>query len=228
MPEDYYKIFGDLFFYSKNDDVNLAECKVYNYVDTRLINSNDSLDRLLAYRLIHIAGDTSYNELLHKRLKSSKALINKSEIVSVLVHSNRKEYVSSVFDFLVSFEQKHFLNSFITNFSVEKNTMFKSICWENMDSDDIDRQIIAVRCLAQFKEDPKFQNIITLKLNEWDDKDKIWLVQAMLFQEMFLKPYLIKYRNHPVFGHAVLRALKASKHEEDNAYAKAIENEKSK
>jgi hypothetical protein len=229
ITEEYFKVTSELYLYSYNDkELNLSDCEIYKNVNNELFHSKDSLDRLLAYRLIYIAGDISYYEELQLRLTSSSFTLNKTWIANTLIRTNQREYAASIFDYLVSCENKYFTNSLVTNFSVEEHTVFRSICWENIDSDDIERQIIAVRCLAQFEEDPDLQNIITMKLNEWDDEDKKWLIQAMLFQEMFLKPYLIKYRNHPVFGHVVLRALKASKHKEDNAYAKAIENEKSK
>ncbi|PHR46505.1 MAG: hypothetical protein COA32_10195 [Fluviicola sp.] len=225
-PEAYFKVSGDLFLYGyKNEELNLSKCKVYNYVDSKLFYSNDTLERLFAYQLIYVAGDTSYNEQLNERLNSVNPILNKSFIANILMQTNDRKYFSSIFDFLVSLKDGPIKNMYISNLSQEDHTAFKSICWENIDSDNIDRQIIAIRCLAQYNPDKKFQGKMTTKFSTWDDEHKKYLIQAMLFQKMVLKPYLIKYRNNPVIGHVVLKALKLSNHEEDNAYAKDLESD---
>lgn len=225
-PEDYFKVSGDLFLYDyKDEELNLSKCKVYNYVDSKFFYSNDTLERLFAYQLIYVAGDTSYNEQLNERLNSVNPILNKSFIANILMQSNDRKYASSIFDFLVSLNDGPIKNMYISNLSKEDHTAFKSICWENIDSDNIDRQIIAIRCLAQYDPDKKFQGKMTSKFSTWDDEHKKYLIQAMLFQKMVLKPYLIKYRNNPIIRYAVLRALKISSHEVDNKYAEEIEND---
>lgn len=215
----------DLYSFNFADKrINLIKCDIYKRVDSVFFNSPIASMRLLAYRLIYIAGDTSFNARIKDRLIFSESELNQSWCAEILMKSNEKIYSSDVFTFLASLEEGSLKNGLVNNFSNEKYTEFETTCWNNINSSEVERQIIAIRCLSHYQHNKLLQDVILRKFKSWNDENKKWLFSAMIKQNMYLKPTAKKYRENKHLRKVIIRALEMSSHEKDNKYADKLKN----
>ena len=215
----------DLYSYSFADkQINLIKCDIYKKMDSVFFNSSRASRRLLAYRLIYIAGDNSFNARIKDRLISSESELNQSWCAEILMKSNEKMFSSDVFTFLASLDEGSLKNGLVNNFSNEKNTEFETTCWNNINSSEVERQIIAIRCLSNYQNNNLLQDVILRKFKSWNDENKKWLFFAMSNQNMYLKPTAKKYRKNEHLRKVIIKALEISSYEKDRKYADKLKS----
>jgi hypothetical protein len=103
----------------------------------------------------------------------------------------------------------------------------KKTCWNFIDSEVKNEQIMAIQCLSNLGQDKELQSKLKKFLDEWDDESKGWIISSMSLQKMEnLKPILSEYASIDHLKGVIIRALENSPTESDNEYAKELKKEK--
>ena len=159
----------------------------------KLLNSKNSMHRILAYITIGSAADTSYDKILLDRLKTETSEGCLTWAAMCLFYNYNKS-TDQLLDFLVkheNFGDAHFVKLFLQL----DTTNLKITSWKNVYSDNKNAQIISIQTLASIDKSAKTDSLIIQSIKTWDNDYKGYAI-ASLFQrdnlEKFeiLKPYL--------------------------------------
>lgn len=166
-----------------------------NYKDNieKLLNSKNSMHRILAYITIGSAADTVYDKILLDRIKTetSKGCLTWA---AMCLFYNHNKSTDQLFDFLIkheNFGDAHFVKLYLQL----DTTNLKITSWKNINSDNKNAQIISIQTLSSIDKSPAVDSLIIQSMKNWDNNYKGYAIAA-LFQrdnlEKFeiLKPYL--------------------------------------
>jgi hypothetical protein len=226
--DDFYRINNMLFEYEFKDSVStLKKCNCYTKNIANLFNSNDSEKRVIAYRLIGTAQDTTFNDELRERIKSDESSLLKTWSSTALM-ANRCSSASDELFKLFSSYPKGLPVDILINMYIKYDTIaVKKTCWKFINSDHRNEQVMSIQCLANLGQDKELQKLLIQFLEEWDLDSKGWVISSMGIQKMEnLKPLLEKYTNTEDLKGVVIRALKNSPTNADNDFAKQLEENK--
>jgi hypothetical protein len=228
LEEDFYRINNLLFEYDAKDSLkNLNTCSSYSKNIEKLFYSETSEKRVLAYRLIGVAKDSSFNNELINRINSNESSLLKTWSTTALMANNCGKASDELFVLFSSFPIGLPVDILISMYIKYDTNSVKKTCWKFIDSENKNQQILAIQCLANFEKDEKLQVKLIEFLNTWDNNYKGWVISAISMQKMEnLKPILEKYRKEEDLKDVILRALENSPTKTDNKFAKKLENEK--
>lgn len=159
----------------------------------KLLNSKNSMHRILAYITIGSAADTSYDNILLDRLKTETSEGCLTWAAMCLFYNHNKS-TDQLLDFLVNHENfgdAHFVKLYLQLDS----TNLKITSWKNVYSANENAKIISIQTLASIDKSAKVDSLIIQSIKTWDRDYKGYAIAA-LFQrnnlEKFeiLKPYL--------------------------------------
>jgi hypothetical protein len=159
----------------------------------KLLNSKNSMHRILAYITIGSAADNSYDNILLDRLKTETSEGCLTWAAMCLFYNHNKS-TDQLLDFLVkheNFGDAHFVKLYLQLDS----TNLKLTSWKNVYSDNKNAQIISIQTLASIDKSAKVDSLIIQSIKTWYKDYKGYAIAA-LFQrnnlEKFeiLKPYL--------------------------------------
>ena len=159
----------------------------------KLLNSKNSMHRILAYITIGSAADTVYDKILLDRIKTetSKGCLTWA---AMCLFYNHNKSTDQLFDFLIkheNFGDAHFVKLYLQL----DTTNLKITSWKNINSDNKNAQIISIQTLSSIDKSPAVDSLIIQSMKNWDNNYKGYAIAA-LFQrdnlEKFeiLKPYL--------------------------------------
>jgi hypothetical protein len=103
----------------------------------------------------------------------------------------------------------------------------KKTCWKFIESENRNKQILAIQCLSNFEKDERLQTKLIEFLNSWDNNSKGWIISSISMQKMEnLKPILEKYSEVESLKDVIIRALENSPTKTDKKFAKQLEKKK--
>lgn len=224
--DDFYRI-NNLLFEFDNSISSLRECVCYTQNINDLFNSSDAIKRVIAYRLIGVAKDTSFNERLIEKIKSEENSLLKTWSSAALMANKSKNASDDLFKLFSSYPEGLPVNILINMYIKYDTTSVKKTCWKFINSDKRDEQIIAIQCLSNFGYDENLQKLLLEFLETWDIETKGWIISSMSNQKMSeLKKPLTKYVDNNDLIDVVIGALENSPTKEDNEFAKELEKNK--
>lgn len=226
--DDFYRINDLLFDYEFKDSLkSLKECQVYEVSIEALFNSENEEKRVLAYRLIGIVKDSSFNEELLIRINSDESSLLKTWSSTALMENGMSEASDDLFKLFSSYPKGLPADILINMYIKYDTNAVKNTCWKFIDSEIKNEQIMAIQCLANFGQDKELQSKLKKFLHEWDDESKGWVISSMSLQKMEnLKPILSKYAKIDHLKGVIIRALENSLTQSDNEYAEELKEEK--
>jgi len=222
---DFYrvnKLLFDLEF--KNELSTLIHCESYKKNIRKLLNSDNEIKRVLAYRLIGSARDSTFNEKLIERIKSDETTLLKTWSSTALMLTKCAAASDELFQLFSSYPKGLPVDVLINMYVQYDSFSVKKTCWKYMDTENRNQQIMSIQCLASFQHDYALQKKLILFLETWDIKSKGWVISSMSIQKMGnLKPLLEKYGDNENLKNIIVEALKNSPTQADNEYAQELE-----
>ncbi len=228
VEEDFYRINNLLFEYEAKDSLkNLNKCSSYFKNIEKLFNSETTEKRVLAYRLIGVANDSTFNNELIHRINSNESSLLKTWSTTALMANNCGKASDDLFVLFSSFPKGLPVDILINMYIKYDTNAVKKTCWKFIDSENKNQQILAIQCLANFEKDEKLQAKLIEFLNSWDNNSKGWVISSISMQKMEnLKPILEKYSEVEDLKDVIIRALENSPTKTDNKFAKQLEKKK--
>lgn len=226
--EDFYAINNLLFELEVKDSLkNLKQCNSYSENIGKLFNSNSEEKRVLAYRLIGVSQDITFDDELINRINSNESSLLKTWSTTALMANKNTKASDDLFLLFSSFPEGLPVDILINMYIGYDTISVKRTCWKYIDSEDRNQQIMAIQCLSSFEKDEKLQSKLLNFLETWDNDSKGWVISSISMQKMEnLKPILEKYLNIENLNSVVIRALENSPTKSDNRFAKQLENKK--
>lgn len=133
---------------------------------TKLIDSKNQYQRIIAYMLIGSSNDLSKEEVVLKRLDKKQ---NKEELIwcgLTLLHLQSK-HTTLLFDFLVENEEWGDAHMVPFYLSLDKDSM-QATSYKRYKSDKVIARILAIQTFMQTGNNPKTEKIILEAIKEWD------------------------------------------------------------
>jgi hypothetical protein len=228
VEDDFYRINTLLFEYEAIDSlINLNKCTSYSKNIEQLFNSETKEKRALAYRLISVANDSTFNNELINRINSKESSLLKTWSTTALMANNCGKASDDLFVLFSSFPEGLPVDILINMYIQYDTNAVKKTCWKFIDSESKNHQILAIQCLANFEKDYKLQSKLIEFLNSWDDNSKGWVISSISMQKMEnLKPILEKYSEVEILKEVIIRALENSPTKTDNKFAKQLDKRK--
>jgi hypothetical protein len=208
--EYYYKIHDLLDQYEVTDNLKcLIKSDSYSKNINGLFNSETTEKRLLAYRLISVAKDSTFNDELINRINSKEDSSLKTWSAMALMANNCSKASDDLFKLFSSYPDS-LPSGILSKMYIQYNhNAVKKTCWKFVDSKNRQQQVLAVQCLASYEEDEKLQTKLLEYVNTWEDGYKGYIIYAMSLQNMEnLKPVLEKYVNTGNLKQVIIMALK--------------------
>jgi hypothetical protein len=226
--KDFYRVNNLLFEYEAKDSLNtLIVCSSYSQNIATLFNSGNDKKRVLAYRLIGVAQDSLFNDELINRITSNESSLLKTWSSTALMANGYSKASNDLFILFSSYPEGLPVDILINMFIQYDKIAVKKTCWEFIDSENKNQQIMAIQCLANFEKDEKLQEKLLKFLNNWDNDSKGWVISSISMQKMEnLKPILERYVEIGNLKGVIIRALENSPTKTDNKFAKELEKKK--
>jgi hypothetical protein len=226
--DDFYRINNMLFDYEFKDSVStLKNCECYSQNIASLFNSSDPEKRVIAYRLIGTAQDSTFNDKLIEKIKSDESSLLKTWSSTALI-ANKSSIASDELFKLFSSYPKGFPIDILISMYIQYDTVaVKKTCWKYINSKIRNEQIISIQCLASLGQDEILQKRLVEFLDSWETESKGWVISAISIQRMGeLKPLLKKYSDNNDLKGVIIRALENSPTKTDNEFAKGLKEKK--
>lgn len=226
--DDFYRINNMLFDYEFKDSLStLKNCECYSNNIENLFNSTDPEKRVIAYRLIGSAQDSTFNDRLIERIKSDENSLLKTWSSTALMTNKSSEASDELFKLFSSYP-KELPVDILINIYIQYDTItVKKTCWRFINSDNRNEQIMSIQCIASMGQYIELQKLLIKFLEEWDLESKGWVISSMSLQKMGnLKLLLEKYAKTENLKGVVIRALENSPTKADNEFAKQLEDTK--
>jgi hypothetical protein len=224
---DFFRINNLLFDYEFKDTLKtLRECQVYKASIDKLFNSENEEKRVLAYRLIGTVKDSNFNEELLKRINSDEPSLLKTWSSTALMENRVSKASDDLFKLFSSYPKGLPVDILINIYIKYDTNAVKKTCWNFIDSEVKNEQIMSIQCLANYGQDNELQSKLNKFLDKWDDESKGWVISSMSLQKMEnLKPILSEYTTIDHLKEVIIRALENSPTKSDNEYAEELKKE---
>ncbi len=158
VEKDFYRINNLLFEYQVKDSLkSLKKCNSYSKNIENLFNSETTEKRVLAYRLIGIAKDSTFNSELINRINSKESSLLKTWSTTALMENNCTKASDDLFKLFSSFPEGLPVDILINMFIKYNPNAVKKTCWKFIDSEIKNQQILAIQCLASYEKNEKLQ-----------------------------------------------------------------------
>jgi len=226
--DDFFKINNLLFDYEDIDSLRtLKYCECYSQNIDNLFNSEDPEKRVIAYRLIGTAKDSTFNKKLIEKIKSDESSLLKTWSSSALMENKSSIASDELFKLFSSYPKGLPVDILIKMYIQYDTVAIKKTCWKFINSETRNEQIMSIQCLANLGQDETLQKRLIEFLDSWDKESKGWVISSMSIQKMGnLKPILETYAKTENLKGIVIRALENSPTITDNEFAKQLEGEK--
>ncbi|MGV9012544.1 MAG: hypothetical protein ACOH13_08125 [Flavobacteriales bacterium] len=180
----------------------------------RLLNSSNSMQRILAYITIGSAADTSYDNVLLERL-STETNQGCLTWAAMCLFYNHSMATDQLLDFLAKhedFNDAHFVNLYLQLDS----TNLKMTSWKNIDSDNRNAQIISLQTLAHIDNSSKTDSVIIHAIKTWSNEYKGYAIAALLQRDSLIKfDILSPYLDNDTTRNISIQVLEESKFQSD-------------
>jgi hypothetical protein len=222
--EDFFRINDLLFKYEAKDSLGgLIGCVEYQRSISELFNSPNDEKRVLAYRLIGVAIDTTFNSELIKRINSDESSLLKTWCSNALMANKTPNASDHLFRLFSSYPDDLPVDILINKYVSYDKASVKNSCWKFIDSPKRNEQILAIQCLSNYEKDRKLEAKLYEFLSLWDNESKGWVISSMAQQKMEnLKPVLEKYVDNKDLTEVIIRALESSPTKTDIQYAEQL------
>jgi hypothetical protein len=205
--------------------IPFKERKAYKDNIEKLLNSKNSMQRILAYITIGSAADNTYDNVLLDRLKTETSEGCLTWAAMCLFYNHSKS-TDELLDFLVKHEDfgdAHFISLYLQL----DQTKLKETSWKNINSDNKNAQIISLQTLSSLDKSSKVDSLIIQSIRNWDNDYKGYAI-ASLFQRdnvekyEILKPYLDEEKTRNIS----IQVLEKSKFQSDKDKIEKLKKEK--
>ena len=226
--DDFYRINNMLFDYEFEDSLStLMNCKCYSNNIGNFFNSTDQEKKVIAYRLIGSAQDTTFNDKLIEKIKSDENSLLKTWSSTALMTNKASNASDELFKLFSSYPDGLPVDILINMYIKYDTIAVAKTCKKYVHSEKRNEQVMAMQCLASLGQDETLQKQLIEFLETWDIEFKGWVISSMGIQKMGnLKPLLEKYAKTEDLKGVVIRALENSPTKTDNEFAKQLENKK--
>lgn len=197
------------------------------YIDNidKMLNSENSFQRLFSYLIIGASNDLTREEQLLNKLKIEKDKGNLIWCGMALLHLKTK-HTTELFDFLVeneNFGDAHMLPLF---FKLDKKSL-QETAYQRYNSDNVKARILAIQILSKTGNNPETEKIVLNAVKNWDINSKgyaIYTVKELQIGNLLetVKPFLDNDKTRKI----TLQALANSPTSTDNEYLKSLINQK--
>ena len=191
--------------------------KLYTFSINKLLYSNNSHHRILAYLVIAASGDTSKEDILLKKIKTEHNAGNLIWSGMALLYLGC-EHTTPLFDFLVkneNFGDAHMLPLYIR---LNKDSL-QQTAYSRINSSTPMAKILAAQILSVTTSNPKTEELLLDAVKNWDLKIKGYAIYSV--KELQLGNLLQTFRpllDSPQTRHISLEALANSPTEADRNY----------
>lgn len=190
----------------------------------KLLNSENSNKRILAYLLVASTNDKSKEDILLQKIKSET---NKGNLIwsGMALLSIQSNHTDEIFDFLVAnenFGDAHMLPLYI---QLDKDSI-QHTAYKKINSENEKAKVLAVQSLSVTENNPVTEELVKNAVKNWDIKLKGYAIYTMKELQMgklleLLRPLL----NDDKTKRIALEALANSPTKEDNEYLIRILND---
>lgn len=197
------------------------------YIDNinKLLNSENSYQRLFSYLIVGASNDLTKEEELLKRLKSEKEKGNLLWCGMSLLHLKTK-HTTEIFDFLVineNFGDAHMLPLF---FKLDRDSL-QETAYKRYDSENLKAKILAIQTLSKTGKNAETEKIVLDAVKNWDINIKgyaIYTVKELQMGNLLetFKPFLQDNKTRKI----ALQALAESPTSNDVEYLKSLTTQK--
>ena len=195
-----------------------------NNID-KLLNSENTYQRLFSYLVIGASNDLTKELTLLKRLKEEKEKGNLIWCVMALLNLNTK-HTTEIFDFLVeneNFGDSHMLPLYM---QLDKDSL-RETSYKRYKSENVKAKILAIQTLSQTGKNHKTEQIVLNAVNNWDFDIKgyaIYTVKELQIGNLLqtFRPLLENGKTKKI----ALEALANSPTQEDKDYLLNLANQK--
>ncbi|MFH6996120.1 HEAT repeat domain-containing protein [Flavobacterium sp. FlaQc-48] len=197
------------------------------YIDNidKLLNSDNSFQRLFSYLIIGASNDLTKEEQLLKKLKTEKEKGNLVWCGMALLNLKTK-HTTELFDFLVeneNFGDAHMLPLF---FKLGKNSL-QETAYKRYNSENVKAKILAIQILSQTGKNAETEKIVLEAVKNWDMNIKgyaIYTVKELQMGDLLetFKPLLDNDKIRKI----ALQALANSPTNSDNEYLRSLTTQK--
>lgn len=191
----------------------------------KLLNSENSYQRLFSYLIIGASNDMSKEQTLLKRLNEETEKGNLVWCGMSLLNLKTK-HTTEMFDFLIKnedFGDAHMLPLYI---QLDKDSL-RETAYKRYNSDDLRAKILAIQILSQTGKNPKTEQVVLDAVKNWDFNIKgyaIYTVKELQIGNLLetFKPLLENNQTRKI----ALEALANSPTKEDKDYLLYLANQK--
>lgn len=193
------------------------------YIDNidKMLNSENSYQRLFSYLIIGASNDLTREEQLLNKLKIEKEKGNLIWCGMALLNL-KTNHTTEIFDFLVEYENfgdAHMLPLF---FKLDKKSL-QETAYKRYNSDNIKAKILAIQILSVTEKNPETEKIVLDAVKNWDINIKgyaIYTVKELQMGNLLetFKPFLDNDKTRKI----ALQALADSPTSSDNEYLKSL------
>lgn len=191
----------------------------------KMLNSDNSYQRLFSYLIVGSANDLTKEEVLLNKLKEEKGEGNLIWCGMTLL-SLKTNHTTELFDFLVeneNFGDPHMLPMFIT---LDKD-LLQQTAYKRYNSENLKAKILAIQILSQTGKNPETERIVLEAVKNWDMNSKGYAIYTAKELQMgnlleTLKPFLDDEKTRKI----TLEALANSPTEKDNEYLRVLAKQK--
>lgn len=191
----------------------------------KMLNSENSFQRLFSYLIIGASNDLTKEEVLLNKLKLEKEKGNLIWCGMSLLNLKTK-HTTEIFDFLVeneNFGDAHMLPLFI---KLDKNSL-QETAYKRYDSKNLKAKILAIQILSQTGKNLETEKIVLDAVKNWDMNIKgyaIYTVKELQIGNLLetFKPFLDNDKTRKI----ALEALANSPTISDNEYLKVLTTQK--
>lgn len=197
------------------------------YIDNidKLLNSENSFQRILSYLIIGASNDLTKETQLLKELQSKN---EKENLIwcGMSLLSLKTKHTTELFDFLVeneNFGDAHMLPLF---FKLDKNSL-QETAYKRYNSENLKARILAIQILSQTGKNTETEKIILDAVKNWDFNIKGYAIYSAKELQMgnlleTFKPFLDNDKIRKI----ALQALANSPTNSDNEYLKSLTTQK--
>ncbi len=173
--------------------IAFKDTKTYKDNIEKLLSSENSMHRILAYITIGSAADTSFNTILLDRL-STETIEGCLTWAAMCLFYNHNKSTDQLFEFLVKHENlrdPHFIKLYLRL----DTTNLKATSWKNINSYNKNAQIICIQTLAYIDKSSKVDSLIIQSIKTWENEFKGFAIASLFNRDNLekfeiLKPYL--------------------------------------
>lgn len=214
--------------------VNFKQTTAYKNNIRRLLNAKNPMHRILAYKTIGSAADTTFNQIILDRLNSET---NESCLTwaAMCLLYNRNKSTSRLFEFVVKhddFEDQHFYKWYLRLDTLSLiNTAWAYVDANKLLSNNSNlnqkARIYTLQILAWFDKSPKTDSLIIQCINTWDKDYRGYAIQTLLARDKIEKfPILEPYLNEQSIKEISILVLEKSAYASDRSKALKLKMEK--